>query len=88
MFPRARLDDGLADVVVAASRYGRVGRAVFGHAARAGRHGALPWVRTARGRHVEVVGEPVAGNADGEIWDAARSWAVEVVPGALRLRRP
>jgi diacylglycerol kinase family enzyme len=88
MFPRAVLDDGLADVVVAASRYGRVGRAVFGHAARAGRHSRLPWVRTARGRHVAIEGEPVAGNADGEVWEAAASWEVAVVPGALRLRRP
>jgi YegS/Rv2252/BmrU family lipid kinase len=88
IFPRARLDDGLADVVVATARYGRVGRAVFGHAMRAGRHGRLPWVRSARGRHVEVEGEPIAGNADGEIWSPARSWEVEVVPGALRLRRP
>jgi YegS/Rv2252/BmrU family lipid kinase len=88
MFPRAALDDGLADVVVAASRYGRVGRAVFGHAARAGRHSRLPWVRTARGRHVEIEGEPVAGNADGEVWEAAARWEVEVLPGALRLRRP
>jgi YegS/Rv2252/BmrU family lipid kinase len=88
IFPRARLDDGLADVVVAASRYGRPGRAVFGYALRAGTHGRLPWVRTARGRHVEIEGEPVAGNADGEVWEAARTWDVEVVPGALRLRRP
>jgi diacylglycerol kinase family enzyme len=88
MFPAAVLDDGLADVVVAASRHGRVGRAVFGHAARAGRHARLPWVRTARGRHVEVEGEPVAGNADGELWEAAGTWEVRVVPGALRLRRP
>lgn len=88
MFPRAVLDDGLVDVVVAASRYGRAGRAVFGHAARAGRHSRLPWVRTARGRHVAIEGEPVAGNADGEVWEAAASWEITVVPGALRLRRP
>ena len=58
MFPRAALDDGLADVVVAASRYGRVGRAVFGHAVRAGRHSRLPWVRSrrecAQGRPVRI----------------------------------
>jgi len=88
MFPRAALDDGLADVVVAASRFGRVGRAVFGHAARAGSHSRLSWVRTARGRHVAIEGEPIAGNADGEVWAAAASWEVAVVPGALRLRRP
>jgi len=88
IFPTARLDDGLADVVVASARYGRVGRAVFGHAMRAGRHGRLPWVRTARGRHVQVEGEPVAGNADGEIWSPDRSWEIEVVPRVLRLRRP
>lgn len=88
IFPRAELDDGLVDVVVASARYGRAGRAVFGHAMRAGRHGRLPWVRTARGRHVAVAGEPVAGNADGEVWPAAGSWEVGVVPRALRLRRP
>jgi YegS/Rv2252/BmrU family lipid kinase len=88
IFPKARPDDGLADVVVASSRYGRAGRAVFGRAMRAGRHGRLPWVRTARGRHVLVEGEPVAGNADGEIWAPAPSWEIEVVPRVLRLRRP
>jgi len=88
IFPKARPDDGLADVVVASARYGRVGRAVFGHAMRAGRHERLPWVRTARGRHVQVEGEPVAGNADGEIWSPDRSWEIEVVPRVLRLRRP
>jgi diacylglycerol kinase family enzyme len=45
-------------------------------------------VRTARGRHVLVEGEPVAGNADGEIWAPAPSWEIEVVPRVLRLRRP
>ncbi len=88
IFPKARPDDGLADVVVASARYGRVGRAVFGHAMRAGRHERLPWVRTARGRHVQVEGEPVAGNADGEIWSPDRRWEIEVVPRVLRLRRP
>ena len=88
MFPRARLDDGRAEVVVAASRYGRVGRAAFGWALREGRHARLPWVKTARGRCIEVSGEPVAGNADGELWDAAADWQIEVLPRALRLRRP
>ena len=88
MFPGARLDDGQAVVVVAGSRWGRAGRAVFGRSLRHGRHGRLPWVRVVRGRHIEVTGEPVAGNADGEIWSASPSWDVTVQPGALRLRRP
>jgi diacylglycerol kinase family enzyme len=88
MFPGARLDDGQAVVVVAGSRWGRAGRAVFGRRLRQGRHGRLPWVRVVRGRHIEVTGEPVAGNADGEIWPASPSWDVIVRPGALRLRRP
>jgi len=88
MFPGARLDDGQAVVVVAGSRWGRVGRAVFGRSLRHGRHGRLPWVRIVRGRQIKVTGEPVAGNADGEIWPASPSWDVTVQPKALRLRRP
>ncbi|HST83240.1 MAG TPA: diacylglycerol kinase family protein [Kineosporiaceae bacterium] len=88
MFPGARLDDGQAVVVVAGNRWGRAGRAVFGRSLRHGQHGRLPWVRVARGRHIEVTGEPVAGNADGEIWSASPSWEVTVNPAALRLRRP
>jgi diacylglycerol kinase family enzyme len=88
MFPGARLDDGQAVVVVAANRWGRAGRAVFGRSLRHGQHGRLPWVQVVRGRHIEVVGEPVAGNADGEIWSASPSWDVTVKPAALRLRRP
>jgi diacylglycerol kinase family enzyme len=88
MFPGARLDDGQAVVVVAASSWGRAGRAVFGRSLRRGRHGQLPWVRLVRDRQIEVTGEPVAGNADGEIWPAAPTWEVTVKPGALRLRRP
>jgi diacylglycerol kinase family enzyme len=88
MFPGARLDDGQAVVVVAGNRWGRLGRAVFGRSLRRGRHGRLPWVRVVRGRHIEVTGEPVAGNADGEIWPASPSWDVTVRPAALRLRRP
>lgn len=88
MFPRARPDDGQAEVLVAADRYGRAGRVAFGYALRRGRQARLPWVRTARGRHIEVSGEPVAGNADGEVWAARAQWQVEVLPGVLRLRRP
>ncbi len=88
MFPAARLDDGQAVVVVAGSKWGRAGRAVFGRSLRHGQHGRLPWVRMVRGRHFEVTGEPVAGNADGEIWPASPSWDVTVKPAALRLRRP
>jgi len=45
-------------------------------------------VQIVRGRHIEVSGEPVAGNADGEIWPPSPSWHVTVKPAALRLRRP
>lgn len=88
MFPGARLDDGQAVVVVAGNRWGRLGRAAFGRSVRRGRHGSLPWVRVVRGRHIKVTGEPVAGNADGEIWPASPLWDVTVQPGILRLRRP
>jgi len=88
MFPGARLDDGQAVVVVAAGRWGRPGRAVFGRRLRQGRHERLPWVQVVRGRHIEVSGDPVAGNADGEIWPAAARWDVTVQPSVLRLRRP
>jgi YegS/Rv2252/BmrU family lipid kinase len=87
MFPRARLDDGRAAVVVAADTSGPLGRAAFGRSLRHGQHGKLPWVRMTRGRQIEVRGEPVAGDADGEIFSSAPTWTVTVQPSALRLRR-
>ena len=88
MFPRARLDDGRAEVLVAPSRFGPYGRAVFGYALRSGRPARPPWMRMLRGRKIEVSGEAVTGNADGEIWEPAERWRVDVLPAALRLRRP
>jgi diacylglycerol kinase family enzyme len=75
MFPGARLDDGQAVVVVASSTWGHLGRAIFGYSLRRGQHPKLPWVQVVRGRHIEVRGEPVAGDADGEIWAATRGAA-------------
>ena len=73
---------------MAPSRFGPYGRAVFGYALRSGLPARPPWVRMLRGRKIEVSGEAVTGNADGEIWEPAERWQVDVLPAALRLRRP
>ena len=87
LLPHAEPDDGLLDVVVS-SASGPVARVRFGAALTAGRHLQDKAVRYARGRTVEVSGEPVGVNADGELGDDVRRrrWTVE--PAAWSLIRP
>ncbi len=86
LLPRAEVDDGLLDVVVAHA-VGPLARVRYGAALRTGEHLADREVRSARGRSVTVSGEPVDVNADGELGDTVtrRTWTVE--PGAWSLVR-
>ncbi|MFD2091112.1 diacylglycerol/lipid kinase family protein [Blastococcus deserti] len=76
--PDARVDDGLADVVVCAAT-GPVARAAFATALLAGRHGERDDVVVTRGREVSFSGPPVDLNADGELQEgvASRTWRVQ-----------
>jgi diacylglycerol kinase family enzyme len=76
--PGARLDDGLADVVVCTAT-GPVARAAFATALRGGRHVDRDDVLVVRGRQATFSGEPVDLNADGELEEAvaSRTWRVQ-----------
>lgn len=87
LFPDAVLDDGLLDVVVATCT-GPVERIAFGAALRKGTHVERDDVTTFRGRHVEIDGEPVVHNTDGELGDEQASETYEIVAGAVRVVRP
>ncbi len=75
--PEAVPDDGLLDVVVATST-GPLARLGFGVAMRDGDHVEREDVVSATGRSVTVSGDPVPGNADGELSDPAsqRTWSI------------
>jgi diacylglycerol kinase family enzyme len=76
--PGARLDDGLAEVVVCTAT-GPVARAAFATALRGGRHVDRDDVLVVRGRQATFSGEPVDLNADGELEEAvaSRTWRVQ-----------
>jgi diacylglycerol kinase family enzyme len=86
--PSARLDDGLAEVLVCRAS-GPAGRAGFAADLLRGRHVRRDDVVVARGREVTFSGPPVRLDADGELQDAVncRSWRVDpaawsvLVPG-------
>ncbi|GAA3135057.1 diacylglycerol kinase [Planomonospora alba] len=75
--PRARPDDGMVDVVVAATT-GPLARAAYALRLRRGTHLGLREVVMDRGREVTVSGGPVPVNADGELTGPVtrRSWTV------------
>ncbi|MEU4832580.1 diacylglycerol kinase family protein [Streptosporangium sp. NPDC023615] len=82
--PRARPDDGMADVVVSLAT-GPLNRLVYALHLRRGTHPTLRDVVTVRGREITVEGEPVPVNADGELTGhvGRRRWTV--VPAAWRM---
>ncbi len=82
--PRARPDDGMADVVVSLTT-GPLDRLVYALRLRRGTHLGLRDVITTRGREVTVEGGPVPVNADGELTGriTRRRWTV--VPAAWRM---
>ncbi|HEY8524716.1 MAG TPA: diacylglycerol kinase family protein [Acidimicrobiales bacterium] len=82
--PDARPDDGLVDVVVAAST-GALARAGFARRLRAGRHLERPDVGVWQGREVAIRGEPVRHNVDGELTEPRDRVSYTVERGAWTL---
>lgn len=78
LWPGARPDDGLADVMVAPAG-GLVSRLALAGALRSGDPRRVPGVVFGRGASVRVVGEAMPYNADGEALGpyTGRSWRVE-----------
>jgi diacylglycerol kinase family enzyme len=85
--PVARPDDGRLDVVVVAA-VGPAARAAFAAALRAGTHLDRDDVQHLRGTGVQVSGEPVRHNADGELDRAVTSRGYRVLPAAWSLLVP
>lgn len=85
--PDARPDDGKADVVVSYAT-GPLQRLRYGMLLRRGRHGDHDQVTTLRGNRIEVNGEAIPVNADGEVTEPVtrRSWQVR--PRAWRIVVP
>lgn len=87
LLPHAEPDDGLLDVVVSAAS-GPVARVRFGAALAKGAHLQDRAVRYTRGTTVEVSGEQVGVNADGELGEQVRRRRWTVQPGVWSLVRP
>lgn len=87
VWPQARPDDGVLDVVVATSAT-PLSRLELAAALRSGDPGALDGVITGRGQRVRIRGDAVPYVADGEASASrtSRSWRVE--PSAWRLITP
>jgi YegS/Rv2252/BmrU family lipid kinase len=85
--PDARPDDGLLDVVIveAATMAEKV---AFAHALRDGAHLERPDVTVFRGRQVEITGEAVRYDADGEISEPRERARFGIDAGALQLIAP
>jgi len=84
LFPGARTDDGLLDVVVSCAT-GPAARAAFGLALRKGEHLHRDDVVTARGTTARIAGDPVGVDADGELEDAVTDRTWTLLPGAWSL---
>lgn len=82
--PGAEPDDGLADVLVATAT-GGLDRVALGAAIVRGTHIDLDQVRRIRGRHVEISGDALPWNLDGELPGERAERSFRVLPGALRL---
>ncbi|HEX6423757.1 MAG TPA: diacylglycerol kinase family protein [Acidimicrobiales bacterium] len=87
LFPGARLDDGLADVVVVTA-VGPAARAAFAAALRSGTHVDRDDVVALRAADVALSGDPVRHNTDGEVGDEVVRRRYTVEAGAWRLVRP
>jgi len=84
LFPRARTDDGLLDVVVSCAT-GPAARAAFGLALRKGTHPERDDVVTARGTTARITGDAVGLDADGELEDAVTDRTWQLLPRAWSL---
>ena len=85
--PMARADDGRLDVVVVAT-VGPAARVGFAAAPRVGTHLDRDDVHHLRGTRVQVSGEPVRHNVDGELDDEVTDRGYLVLPGAWSLLVP
>ena len=85
--PVARADDGRLDVVVVAA-VGPAARVGFAAALRVGTHLDRDDVHHLRGTRVQVSGEPVRHNVDGELDDEVTDRGYLVLPGAWSLLVP
>jgi diacylglycerol kinase family enzyme len=85
--PGARVDDGLADVVVSTAT-GPVARVAFAAALLDGRHVDRDDVAVVRGREVTLSGPPVDLDADGELDGPVRSRTWHVRPRAWSVLAP
>ena len=87
LWPQARPDDGLADVVVA-SAGSTVARLKVARALRSGEPGGANRVMTGRGKSIRVQGQAIPYVADGDDCGSqpSRSWSVH--PAAWRLLVP
>lgn len=85
--PVARADDGRLDVVVVAA-VGPAARAGFAAALRAGTHLDRDDVHHLRGTRVQISGEPVRHNLDGELEAEVTGRGYRVLPGAWSLLVP
>lgn len=76
--PGARLDDGVADVVLSTAT-GPLARAAFATALLTGRHVDRPDVLVTQAREVTFSGPPLQPDADGELQPevASRTWRVQ-----------
>jgi len=85
--PMARADDGRLDVVVVAA-VGPAARVGFAAALRVGTHLDRDDVHHLRGTRVQVSGEPVRHNVDGELDGEVTDRGYLVLPGAWSLLVP
>jgi diacylglycerol kinase family enzyme len=85
--PMARADDGRLDVVVVAA-VGPAARVGFAAALRVGTHLDRDDMHHLRGTRVQVSGEPVRHNVDGELDGEVTDRGYRVLPGAWSLLVP
>jgi diacylglycerol kinase family enzyme len=84
LFPGARTDDGLLDVVVSCAT-GPMARAAFGLALRKGTHLERDDVVAAQGTAARIAGDAVGLDADGELEDAVTDRTWRLLPRAWSL---
>ena len=87
LFPSARPDDGVLDVVVSTAT-GPAARVAFANALRKGEHLDRDDVVSATGTRVRIAGDPVRHDADGELTDELTDRTYRVEPGAWSLVCP